>query len=81
MNTPILRKILLSRPSWPEASTVRAALRTETVGGALLLGAALLALLWANSPWSDGYATLRDVKVGVDWGHLKLSLGHWAAWS
>jgi len=79
MNTPILRKILLSRPSWPEASTVRAALRTETVGGALLLGAALLALLWANSPWSDGYATLRDVKVGVDWGHLKLSLGHWAA--
>jgi NhaA family Na+:H+ antiporter len=79
MNTPILRKILLARPSWPEAATVRAALRTETVGGALLLGAALLALLWANSPWSDGYAALRDLTVGVDWGHLKLSLGHWAA--
>ena len=48
MTTPALRKILLAAPSWPEASAVRAALRTETVGGALLLGAALLAVLWVN---------------------------------
>ncbi len=78
MTTPSLRKILLARPSWPEASTVRAALRTETVGGGLLLGAALLAILWANSPWHESYVTLRDTMVGLDWGHLRLSLGHWA---
>ena len=79
MTTPALRKILLARPSWPEASAVRAALRTETVGGALLLGAALLAVLWVNSPWHESYVALRDLKVGIEWGHLRLSLGHWAA--
>lgn len=74
-----LRRRALARPSWAEAQTIRAALRTETVGGGLLLGAALLALIWANSPWRESYAALRDLKAGVDWGHLRLSLGHWAA--
>ncbi|MFZ1286977.1 MAG: Na+/H+ antiporter NhaA [Candidatus Phosphoribacter sp.] len=70
---------LLLPSSWPEARHVRAALRTETVGGALLLGAALLALLWANSPWHESYLALRDLKVGIPALHLELSLGHWAA--
>lgn len=30
----------------------------RTVGGALLLGDAILALVWANSPWSSGYQDL-----------------------
>lgn len=56
-------------------------LRRDTVGGFLLLGAALLALVWANSPWSDGYETLGDTQVGADvFGlHLDLSLTAWAA--
>ncbi|MGE9807288.1 Na+/H+ antiporter NhaA [Janibacter sp. G1551] len=70
---------ILRRPGWPEAQRVAEALRTETIGGAVLLAAALAALLWANSPWRDSYAALRDLEVGVDWGHLRLSLGHWAA--
>ncbi|MEI2774539.1 MAG: Na+/H+ antiporter NhaA [Tetrasphaera sp.] len=74
-----LHKLILTRPSWPEASAVRAALRTETVGGALLLAAALGALLWANSPWHEAYTAVRDTEIGIDWGHLNLSLGHWAA--
>ncbi|MBK6885680.1 MAG: Na+/H+ antiporter NhaA [Tetrasphaera sp.] len=78
MSLPSARRILLARPSWPEASAVRAALRTETVGGAILLVAALLAIVWANSPWHESYVALRDLKVGIDWGHLRLSLGHWA---
>lgn len=74
-----LRERLFTRPSWPEATALKSALRTETVGGALLLGAALVAIVWANSPWHESYAALRDLKVGTDWGHLRLSLGHWAA--
>ena len=42
---------LLARGTWPEARYVASALRTETVGGALLLGAAVIALIWANTPW------------------------------
>ncbi|MAU82375.1 MAG: Na+/H+ antiporter NhaA [Gordonia sp.] len=56
-------------------------LRRDTVGGFLLLGAALLALVWANSPWSDGYEALGGTQVGADvFGlHLDLSLSAWAA--
>jgi NhaA family Na+:H+ antiporter len=63
----------------PEARHVAAALRTETVGGALLLAAALAALLWANSPWHETYGSLRDLRVGPSALHLDLSLGQWAA--
>ena len=67
------------RPSWTETQYVTDALRTETIGGALLLGAAVLAIAFANSPWRDAYTTLRDTYVGTDWGHLRLTLGHWSA--
>jgi NhaA family Na+:H+ antiporter len=70
---------LLARGSWPEARYVASALRTETVGGALLLGAAAAALVWANTPWPDAYASLRDLVVGPHALHLDLSLGTWAA--
>ncbi|MBN0040374.1 Na+/H+ antiporter NhaA [Cellulosimicrobium cellulans] len=56
----------------------------ETTGGALLIGAALLALLWANSPWRDAYTALSETVVGpASIGplplHLDLSLETWAA--
>jgi NhaA family Na+:H+ antiporter len=53
----------------------------ETVGGALLLAAAAIALIWANSPWSSAYHALGDLRVGSDalGLHLNLSLGGWAA--
>ena len=70
---------LLARGTWPEARYVETALRTETVGGALLLGAAVIALIWANTPWQDAYAALRDLVVGPHALHLDLSLGTWAA--
>jgi NhaA family Na+:H+ antiporter len=74
-----LRPRLFARSTWQEAQYVAAALRTETVGGALLLAAAVAALVWANSPWSDAYSALRDLQVGPHALHLDLTLGQWAA--
>ncbi|HEX2704857.1 MAG TPA: Na+/H+ antiporter NhaA [Candidatus Lustribacter sp.] len=70
---------LFSPSTWRETRYVTEALRTETAGGALLLGAAVLALGWANSPAADGYLALRNHQVGPAALHLDLSLGQWAA--
>lgn len=70
---------LLPRGSWPEAARIAALLRRETVGGALLLVAAVVALTWANSPWAGTYTGLRDLTIGPGALHLDLTLGTWAA--
>jgi NhaA family Na+:H+ antiporter len=70
---------LFGRGSWSEAARLADILRRETVGGALLVAAAVAALVWANSPWSAGYTALRDRVVGPESLHLNLSLGTWAA--
>jgi NhaA family Na+:H+ antiporter len=70
---------LFSRGSYAEATRVAALLRKETVGGALLLAGTVIALVWANSPWSDSYAALRDTRIGPASLHLDLALGTWAA--
>jgi NhaA family Na+:H+ antiporter len=71
--------LLFSRGSWLEVSRISSVLRRETVGGALLLAATVIALVWANSPWSAGYAAVRDLEVGPESLHLSLTLGAWAA--
>src|SRR4051794_233269 len=70
---------LFARGSYRETTRIAEVLRKETVGGALLLVATVLALAWANSPWSDSYVALRDTTVGPASLHLDLSLGTWAA--
>src|SRR3982751_4357665 len=70
---------LFARGSWTEASRIAGILRRETVGGVLLLVGTVVALAWANSPWSAAYAGLRDTVVGPASLHLDLSLGAWAA--
>ncbi|MFB6719856.1 Na+/H+ antiporter NhaA [Kribbella sp. NPDC056345] len=47
-----------------ERDFVADTLRTETTGGMLLLCAAVVALIWANSPWQDAYHHLRDLQLG-----------------
>jgi NhaA family Na+:H+ antiporter len=76
---PASRRTLLARGSWSEDSRITDLLRKETVGGALLAVATLLALVWANSPWGDAYARLRDAVVGPSLLHLDLTVGTWAA--
>lgn len=73
------RPRLFSRGEWPEAERVAALLRQETVGGALLLLATVLALLWSNSPWRDGYTALADHHLDIAPLGIHLSVAHWAA--
>ncbi|OJF10103.1 Na+/H+ antiporter NhaA [Couchioplanes caeruleus] len=70
---------LFSRGSWPEARRIADVLRKETIGGALLLAGALIALVWANSSWADSYHALLGLRVGPAAWHLDLSLATWAA--
>jgi Na+:H+ antiporter, NhaA family len=72
-------KRLFARGSWREVSRIADVLRAETVGGALLVAAAVVALVWANSPWRDGYTALGALTVGPASLHLDLSLATWAA--
>ena len=56
----------------------KAARTTENTAAGLLLGATVLAILWANSPWAQGYWTLLDTHVGFMFGehHFELSVKH-----
>ncbi|MGR3938391.1 Na+/H+ antiporter NhaA [Streptomyces sp. BRA346] len=73
------RSIFLGLLPWPERVQVARALRAETVGGLLLLAAAVVALVWANSPLSGAYEHIRDFHFGIPALGLDLSVGHWTA--
>jgi NhaA family Na+:H+ antiporter len=73
------RPTVFGRGSYAESLRIGEILRKETVGGALLVAAAVIALVWANSPASDSYFALRDLRIGYAPWHLDLSLGAWAA--
>ncbi|MFI5529271.1 Na+/H+ antiporter NhaA [Kitasatospora sp. NPDC051853] len=73
-----LRRQLLGRLSLPERTYIADALRTETVGGVLLLLAATAALVWANV-WPGAYESVKEFTVGPSAPlHLDLSLDSWA---
>ncbi|MFI9307964.1 Na+/H+ antiporter NhaA [Streptomyces triculaminicus] len=73
------RSVFLGRLPLPERNHLAEALRTETVGGVLLLVAAVAALIWANTPLRDSYEAVRSFHVGPAAIGLDLSLQHWAA--
>ncbi|HLZ38242.1 MAG TPA: Na+/H+ antiporter NhaA [Mycobacteriales bacterium] len=64
---------LLARLPLPERRFVAEALREETVGGALVLAATVVAIAWANSPWRAAYDHVRTAHLGP------LTVEHWAA--
>lgn len=57
---------------------IRRFLDTEAASGLVLLGAALVALVWANSPWKAGYRALWHTQVAVGVGDVgrRLDLRH-----
>ena len=70
---------IFDRPPLGERIWLLRALRGETIGGVLLLIAAVIAIAWANSPWGDAYFELGAITVGPEALGLNLSLATWAA--
>ena len=70
---------IFDRPSLGERVWLLRALRGETIGGVLLLIAAVIAIAWANSPWGNSYFALGEITVGPESLGLNLSLATWAA--
>lgn len=58
---------------------LREFLQTEAAGGVVLLVAAAVALVWANSPWQDTYRDLwtTDASFGIGDASLHLDLRGW----
>jgi len=54
-------------------------IHTEGVGGWLLLAAAVIALIWANSPFQQFYYRVWEAELSFNLGllHLSKSLHHW----
>ena len=70
---------IFERPPLSERIWLLQALRGETIGGVLLLIAAVIAIAWANSPWGDAYAALSAYEIGPAALGLHLSLATWAS--
>ena len=49
-------------------------LAAESAGGILVVGAALLALVWANSPWQESYRELWATAIEVRFGSMSLAM-------
>jgi NhaA family Na+:H+ antiporter len=49
-------------------------LRTESAGGVVLVVAALVALVWANSPWKASYEELWHTRLAISLGDRSLDL-------
>src|SRR5688500_5523364 len=58
---------------------VQSFLEVESSGGVVLIVAAAIALVWANSPWSGSYADVFHTVVGLEIGSFELreDLRHW----
>ncbi|MHA6798036.1 Na+/H+ antiporter NhaA [Bounagaea algeriensis] len=52
--------------------------RKDVVGGLMLILAAALALVLANSPLSEAFTWLRELRIGPHALHLDLTLAEWA---
>jgi NhaA family Na+:H+ antiporter len=70
LGSPLNRQVLLPAERF---------IYSETISGALLLACAVVALLWANSPWSQSYFALRDIPVSFQIGafSVAMDLQHW----
>src|SRR6478672_5578411 len=69
------------RTAWGRnlAAPVRDFLSTESGSAAVLLGAAVAALVWANSPWSDSYESVWTTTLSIRLGDTGISL-HLREW-
>lgn len=54
-------------------------MRTESASAGLLVAASMIALLWANSPWSEAYVDLwhTTAEVSIGGTQISMDLHHW----
>ena len=80
--TPNSENTVFSRGSYSNSKRVADILRTESVGGSILLVATVLAVVLANTPLADIYFGVRDTVIGPEvpgFHHLHMKIGTWAA--
>ncbi|MFE6978193.1 Na+/H+ antiporter NhaA [Streptomyces sp. NPDC057682] len=75
---PSPRRTVLGLLPLPERNYLAEALRTETVGGVILLVAAVAAVIWANT-FGSSYSSVSHFHFGPGSLGLNLSVSHWAA--
>lgn len=75
---PAVPPVVLEQPTGAERRFLGDVLRQETVGGAIMLLAAALALILANSGAADWYYSLQKTVVGPAALNLDLTLATWA---
>ena len=67
------------RPAAPPASVrrflspIETFIAAESSGGMVLIAAALIAFIWANSPYAHGYHELQHMPVGVNLGLVEIT--------
>lgn len=54
------------------ARPVRDFIEADAAGGVVLVLATIVALIWANSPWSDTYHQILDLHLEIDFGSLHI---------
>jgi Na+/H+ antiporter NhaA len=78
-----LTRPFTERTAWARnlAAPVRDFLSTEAGGAVALLAAALAALVWANSPWSDSYDSFWTTRLSIRIGGegISMELRHWVS--
>jgi Na+:H+ antiporter, NhaA family len=69
------------RERYLESLWIERILQRETVGGLIIVGAAVIAVILANSPLGDSYFGLRDTYLSLGAGDFvwKISVGHLTA--
>ncbi len=72
-------RLLPSLPLKPTLRPFQRFFRAETSGGVVLLACAIIALIWANSPWAESYSAFWHTPLTVTLGgyHLGESLEWW----
>jgi Na+/H+ antiporter NhaA len=71
------------RTAWARnlAAPVRSFLSTESAGAVFLLGGALAALVWANSPWPESYESFWSTELSIQVGSegISMELRQWVS--
>jgi NhaA family Na+:H+ antiporter len=70
--------VVFGRPGPGALRNLADTLRQESTGAGFLLAGAIVALVWANSPWRESYRTVSQTVLGPSSLQLDLTAADWA---